>query len=828
MIVRTLRRIVYASLCFALIAKTATAQQLQPLPTKAIDLEATSTNSLVDTVTGQIYNSGTSSLGSQTSNFTISTNGYILPAPISVISIFPPPNALGGGFTIALQVGPSLSPVETVFSLMDPTNHLLFSLLRDKDGRWYVGKARDNPSNASLLYYTSKTWDPVSPCVTLTCVRDTIYASFQTNGQIQLDEIAVVASQGPGTPGDSYNWQSGLLNFGYPLTGFNVGGLTEDPTAPLQQWPLGGINLETRQAAMFSSPALLNRNTYPQAQIARVAMWSTTAPNQVGVLNNSNQGIALDQAAMNASLSSFPQINQTPVNANLNLLPQTNWINCGSGSFEQPHNVIFSGVQYWPAELPTPCNVPSAPLNPSVATSTGGGATISWSQPAFLGNTNPGVSPAIQNYQVVAYENGSPTSFGCTTTSTTCTINGLVPQQPYTFAIAAQGMGGSTTTIPPVIGYSPGALVTYDPFPPVPPAVPPAGTQPLPGVIPDVRTINTNNLLSQINNPNSDMTVVAADRGSWIYDPENSDPAIRAAFNSGVEVVKVDLRASADGVLVVSHDAGLIRETVGTGFVNSSSWSTINQYALRDRKGNVRTDLHMLQFRDVLNILKAYSDGAGRGPVIIADIKDQGQAAWDDYLKAVTLVSSNLPAAVRSAVLFKMPMESLPTIAAINTEFTVHSAYGHLVVVVDPQDATSGNWMPGTSNFQQLFNLSSPTNLSIVNHFELNIHAVGDGASQYIAGIGPLGLLSSFATHYEAKHYPEGASTATDDLGDSQDPPFCCYMPALAADLRGVANFSLYYDHGANKPNVSLITSDNLALTLGYLVSQGKRNLKLQ
>ena len=417
------------------------------------------------------------------------------------------------------------------------------------------------------------------------------------------------------------------------------------------------------------------------------------------------------------------------------------------------------------------------------------------------------------------------------------------PNSPMNIYDPADNTGTALTQVQPTIVLSDLPLIhtaklngevravfpgTYtSPLPAVPPTVPPAGTQPLPGLVPDVTKVNTNSLLSQMNNPSSDMTVVAADRGYWSYDPENSDPAIRAAFSSGVEVVKVDLRASADGVLVVSHDAGLIRETAGTGFVNSTSWSAIKGYALRDRKGNVRTDLHMLQFGDVLNILKAYSGGAGRGPVIIAEIKDQGQAAWNDYLTAVNLVS-NLPAAIRPAVLFKMPMANIPSVDAINTELNAHSAYGHLVLVVNPQDATSSNWAPGTLNFQRLFNLSSPANLSFINHFELNMLTTGDGASQYIAGIGPLGLLSSFATHYEAKPYPEGALTATDDLGDNQDPPSCCYMPTLAFDLRGVANFSLYFDHGANKPNVSLITSDNLALTLGYLVSQGKRNLKLQ
>lgn len=452
MFVSAIRRIAIASLWIALPPVSSHAQQ-QPLPTKAIDLAAgCAYTCLMDATTGRQYLSGTSSLGPQVSDFNISTSGYVLPSSSGVISIFPPSNALGGGFTVAMQLAPSMSPVENVFSLMDNSNRLLFSLLRDKNGRWYVGKERDNPT-ASLLYYTSKTWDPVSPCVIQACVRDTIYASFQTNGQIQLDEVAVVASQGAGMPADSYNWQSGLLNFGYPLTGFNVGGLTADPTAPLQQWPFGGITLQSLQAAVFSSPAILSQSVYPQAQFTRLAVWSTTATGQSGVLNNGNHGIVLDQAS---------------VNANLLVLPQTNWINCSSGSFEQPKFDIASSTQYWPAELPTPCNVPSAPLDLAAVPTAGGAVTLNWTAPAFLGATNPGVTPSIQNYEVTSYVGGALTPLGCSTTGTSCVVSGLSDGQYYAFEVAAKGMGGATTSSPVVNGLSPAAVYAYSAVPTAP------------------------------------------------------------------------------------------------------------------------------------------------------------------------------------------------------------------------------------------------------------------------------------------------------------------------------------------------------------------------
>jgi glycerophosphoryl diester phosphodiesterase len=57
---------------------------------------------------------------------------------------------------------------------------------------------------------------------------------------------------------------------------------------------------------------------------------------------------------------------------------------------------------------------------------------------------------------------------------------------------------------------------------------------------------------------NSDETsqpLVIAHRGDWRNDPQNSAAALTAAVTSGADWAEIDLRSTADGVLVLSHDA---------------------------------------------------------------------------------------------------------------------------------------------------------------------------------------------------------------------------------------------------------------------------------
>ena len=85
--------------------------------------------------------------------------------------------------------------------------------------------------------------------------------------------------------------------------------------------------------------------------------------------------------------------------------------------------------------------------------------------------------------------------------------------------------------------------------------------------------------------------------------PENSLPAIEKCIADKVDIVENDLYTTKDGVLVVSHDADLSRETTGSGTIASKTLSQIKSYNLKDRNGNATTE-KMLTFDEYLDACK--------------------------------------------------------------------------------------------------------------------------------------------------------------------------------------------------------------------------------
>ena len=68
-----------------------------------------------------------------------------------------------------------------------------------------------------------------------------------------------------------------------------------------------------------------------------------------------------------------------------------------------------------------------------------------------------------------------------------------------------------------------------------------------------------------------------AHRGASGSAPENTLAAFKKAINIGVDAVELDLHGSADGEVVVIHDASLDRTTDSGGSVNQTSLETIKQ-----------------------------------------------------------------------------------------------------------------------------------------------------------------------------------------------------------------------------------------------------------
>src|SRR6476659_4577433 len=73
-------------------------------------------------------------------------------------------------------------------------------------------------------------------------------------------------------------------------------------------------------------------------------------------------------------------------------------------------------------------------------------------------------------------------------------------------------------------------------------------------------------------------------RGAAGHAPENTLAAVRQGIELGVDFVEIDVRRTADGVLVALHDATVNRTTNGRGRVDALSLGEVPQMA-RGRTG---------------------------------------------------------------------------------------------------------------------------------------------------------------------------------------------------------------------------------------------------
>jgi glycerophosphoryl diester phosphodiesterase len=76
--------------------------------------------------------------------------------------------------------------------------------------------------------------------------------------------------------------------------------------------------------------------------------------------------------------------------------------------------------------------------------------------------------------------------------------------------------------------------------------------------------------------PAQTRTVLAiSHRGEHLHHPENTMPAFTEAVRLGADYIEVDVRTTADGKLVLSHDADVSRCTSGTGEVSKMTFDQI-------------------------------------------------------------------------------------------------------------------------------------------------------------------------------------------------------------------------------------------------------------
>ena len=352
----------------------------------------------------------------------------------SYLVLNPRPGSYGAyslktGYTVAITVGSiGEGAFEHVMGVID-NNINLWDLFRDSNGRWYVGKDRD-PAAYSTPHYMMQVWDPVSPCTSATpCQRDTVYVSFHPNGQIQLDELALL-------PDNTYSWQSGLLNYGLPLTTYQPGSpdpLVNDASA-LPNFAGNDGNAKILLGSVFypnwAPTGAPTEQQYDSATIQRIAAWNAVLTNP-GILQDQNSfvGVQLPTDDLPCTTGQFA----------------AKVVQKGSGPTQDPTGT----GQFWPGFVPTPCNTPSVPTGVSVVDS-GGIVYVSWIAPASVGQTRPGYPPTIVSYNLTFTNGGTTKAYTATGTTFRTGTNDLASGSWTMQLQAVSDTGGGASVIVPL------------------------------------------------------------------------------------------------------------------------------------------------------------------------------------------------------------------------------------------------------------------------------------------------------------------------------------------------------------------------------------------
>ena len=83
--------------------------------------------------------------------------------------------------------------------------------------------------------------------------------------------------------------------------------------------------------------------------------------------------------------------------------------------------------------------------------------------------------------------------------------------------------------------------------------------------------------LSEIYRDHTGRTMIASRKGDFSNSPENSLSAIQSAVNSGADIVEIDIKVTADGVLILMEDGTVTRTCYGYGENTAVSEMTYNE-----------------------------------------------------------------------------------------------------------------------------------------------------------------------------------------------------------------------------------------------------------
>ncbi len=79
--------------------------------------------------------------------------------------------------------------------------------------------------------------------------------------------------------------------------------------------------------------------------------------------------------------------------------------------------------------------------------------------------------------------------------------------------------------------------------------------------------------------------VAIAHRGEHLHHPENTIPAFQEAIRLGADFIEVDVRTTADGKLVLSHDGSVTRRTTGQGEIAKLTFDEVRKLDAGSKSG---------------------------------------------------------------------------------------------------------------------------------------------------------------------------------------------------------------------------------------------------
>lgn len=130
-----------------------------------------------------------------------------------------------------------------------------------------------------------------------------------------------------------------------------------------------------------------------------------------------------------------------------------------------------------------------------------------------------------------------------------------------------------------------------------------------------------------------DVPILSAHRGTSIMAPENTAPAFEFGYRHGATVLETDVRVSADGQVIVIHDASVDRTSDGSGAVRALTLAQIKKldagyrHRIDGKLSHRATGVRFLTLRELLLL---YPDR-----IINIDIKDNSLEAADTVLEVV-------------------------------------------------------------------------------------------------------------------------------------------------------------------------------------------------